>query len=228
MEITRTTLANAGKETDTVVVIDVLRAFTTAACAFDLGVREIILVSGVDEAFELRNRFPDALLIGEVDGFPVDGFDLGNSPSLLVNTDLRDRRLIHRSTAGTQGVVKSANANIILATGLCCAGATAQRILSIGPDSVTLLQTGLRPGGWGDEDTACADLLEGLLNGQPPSVDEVIDRVRKSRAGQKFVEPSHAVFPASDLELAVDIDRFGFVMAVEKRDGLLVLRPEYQ
>ena len=228
MKIKRASLENAGNEKDTVVVIDVLRAFTTAAFAFDLGAREIILVSGIDEAFKLRNRFPDALLMGEEDGFPVEGFDLGNSPSHLANVDLQDHRLIHRSTAGTQGVVRSANANIILATGLCCAGATAQRVLSIGPDSVTLLQTGLRPGGWGDEDTACADLLEGLLTGKPPSADAIIDRVRESRAGQKFVEPSTAIFPASDLELAVDINRFGFAMEVEKKDGLLVLRPKFR
>jgi 2-phosphosulfolactate phosphatase len=228
MEIKRAALKNAGNEKDTVVVIDVLRAFTTAAFAFDLGAREIILVSGIDEAFKLRKRFPDALLIGEVDGFPVEGFDLGNSPSQLVNADLRDRRLIHRSTAGTQGVVRSARANNILATGLCCARATAQRVLSIEPDSVTLLQTGLLPGGWGDEDTACADLIEGLLLGNPPSAGKVIERVRKSKAGRKFVEPPHGVFPSSDLDMAVDMDRFDFAMAVENKDGLLVLHPFFR
>jgi phosphosulfolactate phosphohydrolase-like enzyme len=35
MEIKRATLENLGDESDTVVVIDVLRAFTTAAYAFD-------------------------------------------------------------------------------------------------------------------------------------------------------------------------------------------------
>jgi 2-phosphosulfolactate phosphatase len=227
MRIKRATLESTGNETDTVVVIDVLRAFTTAAYAFDLGAFEIILVSGIDEAFALRHRFPDALLIGEVDGFPVEGFDLGNSPSHLVNADLQDRRLIHRSTAGTQGVVRSANANNILATGLCCARATSQRVLSIGPGSVTLIQTGLLPGGWGDEDTACADLLEGLLTGDPPSVGAIINRVRASKAGQKFFDPVHAVFPASDLDLAVDIDRFDFAMEVAKKDGMLALHPVY-
>jgi 2-phosphosulfolactate phosphatase len=227
MEIKRATLEKTGKETDTVVVIDVLRAFTTAAHAFDLGAHEIILVAGVDEAFELRDRFPDALLMGEVDGVPVEGFDLGNSPTYLADADLKDRRLIHRSTAGTQGVVRSANASNILATGLSCARATAQRLLSIAPDCVTLLQTGLLPGGWGDEDAACADLLEGLLSGAPPAAGPIINRVRKSKAGRKFIDPSDAVFPASDLDLAVDIDRFGFAMVVTKREGMLVLQPVY-
>ena len=97
--------------------------------------------------------------------------------------------------------------------------------MSIEPDSVTLLQTGLLPGGWGDEDAACADLLEGLLIGTPPDAGAIIERVRKSKAGRKFVELSHGVFPSSDLDMAIDIDRFGFAMEVEKKDGLIVLYP---
>ncbi|HEV8722019.1 MAG TPA: ABC transporter substrate binding protein [Candidatus Binatia bacterium] len=56
------------------VVVDVPRAFTTAATAFAGEVEEILLVSTVEEAFDLRARYPDYLLIGEVDGLPVDGF----------------------------------------------------------------------------------------------------------------------------------------------------------
>ena len=44
-----------------VVVIDVLRAFTTAAFAFAAGAREIVLVSTVDEALALRERLAGAL-----------------------------------------------------------------------------------------------------------------------------------------------------------------------
>ena len=225
MEIKRATLETSGIEPDTVVVIDVLRAFTTAAHAFNQGSTEIILVSGVDQAFELRDQIPGALLMGEADGFPVDGFDLSNSPTQLADTYLQGRRLIHRSSAGTQGVVRSANAKHILTTGLCSITATARRALSIKPASVTLLPTGLLPGGWGDEDAACADLLEGILTGDAPPYGQFIDRVRESRAGLKFVDPSHNVFPASDLDLALEIDRFDFTMEVTKRDGLLVLCP---
>ena len=77
MKINRATLVDCEKESDTVVVIDVLRAFTTSAFAFAQGAREIALVSTVDEAFQLRDQYPDALIMGEVRGHPVDGFDFG-------------------------------------------------------------------------------------------------------------------------------------------------------
>ena len=38
----------------TVIVIDVLRAFSTAAYAFSLGAKEILLISTVEEALSLR------------------------------------------------------------------------------------------------------------------------------------------------------------------------------
>lgn len=227
MQIKRTTLENCGEETDTVVAIDVLRAFTTAAFAFAGGALEIILVSSIDEAFTLRERFPESLIMGELDCYPVEGFDFNNSPSAILEADLSGCRLIQRTTAGTQGIVRSSRATNILATSLVCANATAKRIQKLSPSSVTFIETGDFPGGWGDEDVACGDLIEGLLNGQPPQYDQVIQRVRNSEHGKNFLDSSNSVFPSSDLELAVDIDRFEFAMIVDKSDEFFILRPFY-
>ena len=62
------------------VVIDVLRAFTTAAFAFSRGAQEIELVGTVEEAFLKKQKDPSLLLIGEVGGQPIPGFDFSNSP----------------------------------------------------------------------------------------------------------------------------------------------------
>ena len=90
MEFKRLTLRDCDQATGTVVVIDVVRAFTTAAFAFAAGAREVVLTDSVEEAFALRDRFRGAaggrltcLLMGEVGGEPIEGFDLGNSPAAL-------------------------------------------------------------------------------------------------------------------------------------------------
>jgi 2-phosphosulfolactate phosphatase len=67
MEIRRTTLATCAGATGTVVVIDVLRAFTTAAYAFAAGALDITLVGEIEEAFALREANPDALLVNVPD-----------------------------------------------------------------------------------------------------------------------------------------------------------------
>lgn len=122
MKINRATLADCSRIRGTVVVIDVLRAFTTAAYAFAAGAKEIILVSEIGEAFALKDDLRNVLLMGEADGLPVRGFDYGNSPSALAGVDLAGVTLVQRTTAGTQGVVRTGQATRILATGLCTAG----------------------------------------------------------------------------------------------------------
>ncbi|MGB8252244.1 MAG: 2-phosphosulfolactate phosphatase, partial [Anaerolineaceae bacterium] len=62
MKIARATLSTCSTAIDLVVAIDVLRAFTTAAYLFSKGVKEIILVADVEEAFDLRKKMPECLL----------------------------------------------------------------------------------------------------------------------------------------------------------------------
>jgi 2-phosphosulfolactate phosphatase len=77
-----------------VVVIDVLRAFSTAAYALAAGAENITLVSSVEEALALKAQTPGALIMGEVNGLPPEGFDYGNSPTELIQHDLRGKHLI--------------------------------------------------------------------------------------------------------------------------------------
>jgi 2-phosphosulfolactate phosphatase len=225
MRIGRATLETCAKADGTVVVIDVLRAFTTACFAFKSGVAEIVLASTVEEAFALRSRFLGSLIAGEVDGYPVEGFDLGNSPSQLAKRDLRGLRLIQRTTAGSQGATRSVQAKRLLAACLCNLSATASALGEGTEEDVTLLTTGVFPGGWGDEDVACADCLEALLEERQPDFPLVSDRVRGSRSGLHYVDPLSAVFPPEDLELALSIDCFASPLEIVRHDGLLIMRP---
>lgn len=223
MRIERATNETCGVATGTVVAIDVMRAFTTAAFALAAGARDIVPVGTVEQALELRARFPDALLIGEVDGYPIEGFDFGNSPSAFVGQNLSGRRLIQRTSAGTQGLVRSLKAEALFAGSLVCAAATARVIARSAPAAVTLVATGVFPGRDGDEDSACADYLAALLRGEPIDIAALVRRVRESDTGRIFAADTEPAFPASDLDLCTDVDRFDFALRVERRDGLLVM-----
>ena len=224
MKIFRVDLSKAGDERDTVIVIDVIRAYTTTAFAFNAGASRIILVSSVKEAFSLKNQFPEAILMGEQEGYPIEGFDLGNSPSALHGKDLSGRTLIHRTSAGTQGAVKSSAAKTIYTTGLCNARSTAKEVRRASPGSLTLVETGIFKGGWGEEDIACADYIYGFLMDNPLDPLKIVQRVRETRSAKLFNQDDESRFPKEDLDLVLDIDRFDFVMTVHKSDGLLYLR----
>ena len=134
------------------VVIDVLRAFTTAAFAFARGANRILPVSSVDEALALQQATPDALVMGEVDGFQPEQFDLSNSPGALLDRDLAGRTLIQRTSAGTQGLVRAIQAETLYAASFVVARATAQMLIRSQAEIISFVITGISQGRDGDED----------------------------------------------------------------------------
>ncbi len=224
MQFQHADLESSARAMGTVIVVDVLRAFTTSAFAFDRGALEILLVASVDEACALRKKYPELLLMGEVNGYPVEGFDLPNSPSMIRRQDLRGRRLVLRTTAGTQGVVRAAGASALYVASLCVASATARAVARDAPDTITFVNSGVRAGGGGEEDVACSDFIASIIEGNPMNRALLEIRVRKSKAASKFSAPDGGDFARADLELALDIDRFDFAMSVTREDEWLVLR----
>lgn len=198
-----------------VVVIDVLRAFSTAAYAFEAGVDSIAVVGDIEEAFELQRSDPDLVLIGEQRGWPVEGFDFGNAPSEMIEADLKDRRAVMRTTAGTQGVVRTLHAEILLAASLVCGHATAEFIRQQQPGAVSFIITGVKGAEFGDEDQACADYIVNLLMDRPTDIESIKARVINSGWGMRFNNPDYPFLEGNDLELCTAIDRFDFYMLYE-------------
>lgn len=224
IKIRKTTLETCHDATGVVVVIDVLRAFTTSAFAFERGAMEIMLVSTVEEAFDLRRDDPDCLLVGEVDALPIDGFDYSNSPSALEGLDLGMRRLVLRTTAGTQGAVLATRADHLFVASLVVASATSEYIKALNPDVVTFVETGVKAEGGGEEDVAGADYISSLILDSPIDFAQVKERVLSSRAAAKFADPERPAFPSADLDCVLQVDRFPFAMKVEREHGRPVLR----
>ena len=225
IDIRKYSLENCDEAVGVVIVVDVLRAFTTTAFAFQRGAREVTLVATVEEAFAMRAANPDYLLMGEVNGLAIEGFDLPNSPTDIDALDLSGRSLVMRSTAGTQGVVRAHQASHLFVASLAVAAATAERVGALDPDIVSFVETGVGAKGGGEEDIACADYIAALLRQDPLDVDETMVRVRNSRAAAKFRSKDDPDFLASDLEHALELDRFGFAMQVSSENDRLILRP---
>jgi 2-phosphosulfolactate phosphatase len=102
-------LEGARKATGRVAVIDVFRAFTTAAVALAKGASRIVMVRTVEEALMLREAGIGQICMGEVQGRAPDRFDFGNSPFEISGIDFRGKTIIQRTSAGTQGIVGAAN-----------------------------------------------------------------------------------------------------------------------
>lgn len=217
-------LENCHEATGTVIVIDVIRAFTNAAYAFGRGAREIYPVSTVEEALQLKAMLPNSLACGEVGGIPPEDFDFGNSPTQTNGLDLRARAIVQRTGAGTQGIVRSVRAETLLAASLVVAKATVTHVQKLGVDVVTFVITGQTSNGRGAEDLACAEYLEALLQRRQPDPAPFIERVYNSYDARLHLDPNFPDFPESDLDLCTSIDAFDFAMPVTKENGRAVLR----
>ena len=218
-------LQEQASPTDTVVVIDTLRSFTSAAVALARGARAIYPVESVAEAAQQAGRLENALSVGAVAvGDPVSGFDYGNSPSALMKAQVAGKLVVMTTAAGVRGLQRFRQARHLFAASLVCAQATAQAIRAARDKAVCFVITGEWVDRNGDEDVACADYIEALLRGQAADPAVFARRVRDSDFGRRFTAGSWPNLPLADLDLAAQPDLFDFAMPVGREDGRLVIR----
>lgn len=214
-------VAGARAARGVVVVIDVVRAFSVSAYALAAGAPECWLVGDLDEARSLAAGLKGALLSAEVDGLPVDGIPLSNSPTLLLRAGVAGRPLVQRTTSGVQGMVAATGADRLFAGSLVVASATARALRAQGPELVTLVATGEDRGH--PEDRACAVYLEGLLAGRRPDLGALLTPLYATERYRQVAEGRWPGFPPGDLDLCLAADRFDFAMPVEQAEpGLRV------
>lgn len=201
------------------VIVDVFRACSTLACAFAAGAARVLPVAEVAEAERLRARLPGALLAGERHARPLPGFDAGNSPTEVAALDLRGRILVHTTHAGTQGLLHATGADEVLTGAFVNLSAAAGYIRARCPEQVSLVRMGHEARERCAEDDLCARCLVDLLEGRDPGLEQVPELLRDAPAARKFFDPACDYAPRGDFDVCADVDRYGFVLRLERAAG---------
>lgn len=209
-------VAGARQARGLAVIIDVFRAFSTAAHAFAGGARAVIPIGSVEEARALKAAHPDWLLVGERFARPLPGFDSGNSPAEMERLDVAGRTLIHTTHAGTQGLVSAHHADDVVTGALVNAAAICRYALRGRFKQVTLVRMGHEARERNDEDDACAELIAKRLQGGTPDVSSLRDRLKLAPSAGKFFDPACDWAPERDFELCTQVDRFDFVLRLDR------------
>ena len=210
----------AQKARGVTVIIDVFRAFSVACYAFDAGASRIIATATPEEAFSLKNKYKNSVLVGERHEKKIEGFDLGNSPTEIIENEIQGKTIIQTTTCGTNGLVNASKADIILTGSLVNLSAVVRYIKMINPAHVSLVAMGYRASQSAEEDLLCAELIaSGLKDKKVISENAVVDL--KHSSGSRFFKPENIDFsPPSDFFLCTMVDRFNFVLKAEARfDG---------
>lgn len=201
------------------VIIDVFRAFSVACYAFDGGVQRIYPVGNIDEAYRLKRDKPDYLLVGERNEQKPEGFDCGNSPSQLMKLNLQGKTMVHTTSSGTQGIANALQADELITGSFVNAGAIINYIRRQNPAQLSLVCMGYACSYPTDEDTCFAEYIKAQLENRPFDLGQMRNTLRAG-AGARFFEPDKQAWaPQADFDLCLQLNRFNFVLKVEKENG---------
>ena len=199
------------------VIIDVFRAFSMECWLYALGAAEVRPVGSIDETFAWRTKDPGCILAGERHGKRIDGCDLGNSPSSIDPGTVRGKRVIHTTSAGTQGIVNAFRADEILTGSFVNAKAISEYIRKKNPEKVSLVCMGKEGLEEAEEDELCAVYLKSLLTGREmPDIDQRLWNLRSGNGRQFFQPELRDIFPEQDFWMCIVRNRFDFVLRIRK------------
>lgn len=221
--ITESLIEGAKKAIGLTVIIDVFRASTTSAYVMNNGAEKIIPVGCLEEAFKLKKKNPEYILMGERKGLKVKGFDYGNSPYEIKDVDFKGKTVILTTSSGTQGIVNTKNSGEIILGNFVNATSIINYIKQKNPKTVTLVAMGSEGREITDEDELCARYIKESLEGKSPDFNEIKHYLRNYKSALKFFDKNKPEFPEEDFNCAMDIDRFKFVLKVVKKDNNIMI-----
>lgn len=200
-----------GCSANLVVVIDVLRAFTTTHVLMRRGVSKIRLAGDLAGALELRRD--GFIVLGERDGYALEGLDGGNSPVQAGELPVDDAPVALLTTHGVPAARAAARlAPRVYATGFSAAKETAMFVKRL-PDIATVELWTSDPRGL--DDLACAEYMRAIILGRTPvESGPYAKRIEESPTAAKFRDPGLAEFSRADLDAALRETRSDFVMRV--------------
>ena len=203
-----------------VVIVDVFRAFTTAAVAFANGAKRIIMVSDLDTALSIRERGIADYCMGERHGDRPDGFDFGNSPAEIQNEVFTGKTLVQTTSNGTRGIVAANQAKAIYTGSLINADATVRAIDQSEHTEVTLVAMGSGKERT-EEDELCALYMRSRFMGLNPDKEAIkqLLRTMSQRVDGKSMS-------TEDFECCLRVGEIPFAIRVQQESGMLVARAE--
>ncbi len=204
------------EELDVAVVIDVLRATSTAIVLLARGAHAVRIVETPQELGRLSVA-PKAsayLVFSELENSRASGLEcVDNSPALAEELSLDGRLPVLVTTNGTRAVAAAVHhAREVFVASFVNLSSMA-RHLRASADRVALLPAGDFEGRETRiEDERCADALEQMLLGSAPDLSSLIADCRgDTRVKRRMARYPHLV---RDVEVALAVDRYDVVAAV--------------
>jgi 2-phosphosulfolactate phosphatase len=154
--------------------------------------------------------------VGERDGYRLNGFDLGNSPTRVHTVDWQGRTAILTTTNGTSGLAAARDTDQVLTGSFVNAGAIIRHIRHLSVANVSLICMG-SAGRPALEDSLCGQYLQEVLTGKTPDFQAMKAQIMKSPEAARFLDDRHSEdLPPRDLTFCLDLNRFDFALQAQE------------
>jgi 2-phosphosulfolactate phosphatase len=219
---------DASSRGDITIVVDVLRFSSSVVVGLAHGVTAITPVRTLKEARLLRKQNKGLILAGEREGLKLKGFQLGNSPSEFLRSDLDGKQIVMTTTNGTMALEYSKGSRWLLVGSFINARAVSEAASAISKKRKGIsIILACRLGRFFLEDFLCAGLLVSNMTDRLTDMNDEAMAARLAWLGvksdfRKVVRKSkHAVYLREigyekDVELCLQRDTYDLVPHLKK------------
>ena len=164
-----------------------------------------------------------AVLVGEINEEPIEGFDLTNSPSLILaggRAQFEGRTVVHRTTSGVTGALARRARALRRGAARFVRRRALRRpttSLAAGPKWSASSPWGCVPRAKAPEDEACGDYIESLLGDRPYDHVQALAGILADETARKFLRNDKPYLPSADPALCLQRDLFDFALRAERR-----------
>ncbi|MBN1594520.1 2-phosphosulfolactate phosphatase [candidate division FCPU426 bacterium] len=155
----------------TVIVIDVLRATTSMLAALRAGCKRVVPCATIrtakQQAAEWRRKGDKIILAGERGGYPIPGFDCGNSPREFRKS--KNKTVILTTSNGTRALLAASHARKVMIACLNNLTAVGRQVVRQKEKRIVILGAGEK-GGEALEDTFTAGKLIRFIKSIQPTL----------------------------------------------------------
>ena len=125
---------------DVSIMVDALRASTTITLALD-NFKKVIPCFSPEEAFRLKEKY-NGILAGERGGAKIEGFDIGNTPSIIRDFKTDKDTLILTTSNGTR-ILENMTSKVLIGC-LVNAKAVAKKSIELADEHIDVVMAGVK------------------------------------------------------------------------------------
>lgn len=193
------------------VVIDVFRAFTTACYVLKKNPEKYIYATKTGVLVELAVNHTNNVFIGKNEIGANIKYDIPNSPTRVKEIAITDKLVLHRTEAGSKGILDAVDADIILATSFVNASATVKYIEKLQNPEIKIIPMGHEATTPSIEDDICAEYIKSLLNDKNFDINPFMQKLKEG-PGKYFFLENQWQYPKEDFLYCLEINKFNFAV----------------